>query len=164
VAGVDQSASVSAPPCTPVRHDVRVGEPSTERGLRVTSRLVIPWDEIDVRVTTSGGPGGQHANRSLTAVEVRFDVASSSIGPTYRERLLQRVGPVVRARASEQRSQSRNRQLAMDRLAARLAAGVAVDPERRPTRPGRGAVERRLDGKRQASERKAARRRPTADD
>jgi ribosome-associated protein len=150
---------------TAVRHDVGVGDVPTDRGLRVTSRLLIPWDEIEVRVTTSGGPGGQHANRSLTAVEVRFDVvASSSLGPTTRERLLDRIGPVVRARASEQRSQSRNRQLAMDRLAARLAAGVAVDPERRPTRPGRGAVERRLDGKRQASERKAARRRPTADD
>jgi ribosome-associated protein len=133
-------------------------------GLRVTRHLTIPLDEIEVRTSTSGGPGGQHANRSQTAVEVRFDVAASAaLGPGQRERLLERLGPVVRARASDERSQGRNRDLAMARLAQRLAEALVVVPPRRATRPGRAAVERRLESKHRHADRKAARRRPRAD-
>lgn len=134
-------------------------------GLRVTRHLTIPFEELEISTSTSGGPGGQHANRSQTAVEVRFDVtASTALGPGQRDRLLERLGPVVRVRASDERSQSRNRELAMARLAQRIAEALVVLPPRRPTRPGRSAVERRLAAKHRHTERKAARRRPTADD
>lgn len=126
----------------------------------VVSRAVrIPVAEIDVTTGPSGGPGGQHANRAHTRVELRFDVAGSpSLGPRQRQRLLDRVGPVVRVVADDHRSQARNRALAFERLADRLAAGLRVDPPRRPTRPSRGAVERRLEAKRRQSSRKADRR------
>lgn len=134
-------------------------------GLRVGRTLLIPWDELAVRVTTSGGPGGQHANRALTRVEVRFDVARSAVlGPRQRARLLERLGPVVTARAGEERSQARNRQVAMERLASRLADGLRVQPARRPTAPTRAARERRLDDKRHRARRKEARRRPGGED
>jgi ribosome-associated protein len=127
--------------------------------LRVTRSLVIPAGEIEVRTGPSGGPGGQHANRSHTRVELRFDIGASEVlGPRQRARLLERLGPVVRVVADGERSQSRNRDAAAERLAARLAAALHVDPPRRPTRPGRAAVERRLDDKRKAAERKQSRR------
>ncbi|MCZ7536608.1 MAG: aminoacyl-tRNA hydrolase [Acidimicrobiia bacterium] len=112
-----------------------------------------------------GGPGGQHANRSLTAVEVRLDIAESrSLGPRQRARLLERIGPVARASASERRSQARNRELALERLCARLAAALHVDAPRRPTAPTRRARAQRLGDKRRRGESKQLRRRPTADD
>lgn len=125
--------------------------------------LSIPMDEIAWRATTSGGPGGQHANRASSRVEVWFDVeASRTLGPRQRARLLERLGPVVRATAGDDRSQARNRQIALDRLAGRLAAGLRVEPPRRPTRPTLGSKERRLQGKRRRSEVKRHRR-PGAD-
>jgi len=115
--------------------------------------VAIPLDELEWRYTTSGGPGGQHANRSSTRVEVRFDVGSSaSLGPRQRARLLSRLGPVVRASAGEARSQARNRVVAMERLAARLAQGLALQRPRVPTRPTAAAAARRLDQKRRRSE------------
>lgn len=136
---------------------------STE-GLRVTRSLVIPFDEVEVRATTSGGPGGQHANRSHTRVEVRFDVtASAALGPRQRARLLERLGPVVRAAAGDERSQARNRDLALARLAAKLAAALRVEPPRVATRPTTGSIERRLDAKRRHGARKAGRRPPPPD-
>ena len=123
--------------------------------LRVTRSVSIPVGELDIRTGPSGGPGGQHANRSHTRVEVRFDVeASPSLGPRQRARVLERLGPVVRVVADDERSQSRNRALALERLAARLAAALHVDPPRRATRPSKGAVQRRLDEKRRNAERK----------
>jgi len=96
-------------------------------------------------------------------VEVRFDVtASRSLGPRQRERVLERLGPVVRATASDDRSQARNRQVALERLAARLAAALRVDPPRRPTRPTLGSKERRLADKRRRSDVK--KRRQTGSD
>ena len=93
--------------------------------LRVHKALAIPMSEITWRATTSGGPGGQHANRTLSRVEVQFEIAGSAVlGPRQRARLLERYGPVVRAAASESRSQARNRQLALERLATRLAEGL----------------------------------------
>jgi ribosome-associated protein len=116
-------------------------------------------------VSRSGGPGGQHANTSDSRVEVRFSVAdSTALGPRQRARLLERLGPVVRAVASDSRSQARNRAVALERLSARLAGGLAVDPPRRPTRPSRGAKEARLREKQRRSARKQDRRRPGPDD
>jgi ribosome-associated protein len=146
------------------------GAVPTEEGqsrarLRVGRSLSIPLDEIDWRATTSGGPGGQHANRTNSRVEVRFDViASPSLGPRQRARLLERIGPVVRASAGEDRSQARNRQVALDRLADRLAEGLKTERVRRPTAPTRGSKERRLAEKRSRAETKRARGRPGPDD
>lgn len=132
--------------------------------LEVSRSLRIPLSEITIRATTSGGPGGQHANRSQTRIDVRFDVAgSASLGPRQRARLLERLGPVVQAVAGDERSQARNRQLALDRLAAKLADALKVDTPRRATRPTLGSVTRRLDSKRRQSQRKQQRR-PTHDD
>ncbi|HXQ59122.1 MAG TPA: alternative ribosome rescue aminoacyl-tRNA hydrolase ArfB [Acidimicrobiales bacterium] len=123
--------------------------------LRVTRGLVIPLEELAWRFTTSGGPGGQHANKTSTRAEVRFDVVSSpSLGPRQRARLLERLGPVVRVSAGEERSQGRNREVALRRLATRLAEGLRIEPTRIPTRPTAGAKARRLDDKRRQSARK----------
>jgi ribosome-associated protein len=133
--------------------------------LRVTPTLRIPLAELEWKVSRSGGPGGQHANTSDSRVEVRFSVVDSdALGPRQRARLLERLGPMVRAVAADSRSQARNRATALDRLAARLAAGLAVEPPRRPTRPSRGAKERRISEKRRQGERKQARRRPDLSD
>jgi ribosome-associated protein len=133
--------------------------------LRVHKALTIPMSEITWRATTSGGPGGQHANRTLSRVEVQFDVAASvSLGPRQRARLLERYGPVVRAAASDSRSQARNRQLALERLAGRLAEGLRVDPTRRPTKPTKGSQVRRVEEKRHRSQVKRQRRTPNESD
>lgn len=133
--------------------------------LRVSRSLSIPLDEIEVRATTSGGPGGQHANRSQTRIEVRLDLAASaSLGPRQRARLMERFGPVVRAGAGDERSQAQNRRLALERLAAKLAAALRVGTPRRPTRPTAGSVTRRLESKRRQAQRKTQRRHPTDDD
>ena len=133
--------------------------------LKVSRSLVMPLDEVELRTSTSGGPGGQHANRAQTRVDARFDVVGSpSLGPRQRARLLERLGPVVRAGAADSRSQVRNRELALARLGSRLAEALRVDPTRVPTRPTRAAKVRRLEAKRRQSERKAARRRPGDDE
>jgi ribosome-associated protein len=132
--------------------------------VRITSSLSIPLSELQFRFTPSGGPGGQHANKVNTRAELRFDVAGSpSLGPRQRARLLEKLGPEVRVVADDERSQGRNRQLAVNRFAERMAAALHVDKPRRPTRPSKGAKERRLTAKRQLSERKRARR-PNFDD
>lgn len=121
-------------------------------GIRVTRTLAIPLSELEWRFTPSGGPGGQHANRSNTRVEVRFDVEHSpSLGPRQRDRLLQRLGPVVRVVADDERSQARNRALAAERLRERLADALHIERERRPTKPTKSAGERRLQSKRRRS-------------
>jgi ribosome-associated protein len=133
--------------------------------LHVRRGLDLPLSEINWRATTSGGPGGQHANRTLSRVEVEFDVGASSVlGPRQRQRLLDRVGPVVRASAAESRSQARNRQLALERLAARVDAALRVEAPRRPTRPTKSSQVRRVESKRRRSEIKRGRRRPGDDD
>jgi ribosome-associated protein len=151
----------------PHRDDVDDGSESAGPGstLRVHKSLTIPMSEITWRATTSGGPGGQHANRTLSRVEVQFDVAASvSLGPRQRARLLERYGPVVRAAASDSRSQARNRQLALERLAGRLAEGLRVDPTRRPTKPTKGSQVRRVEEKRHRSQVKRQRRTPNESD
>jgi ribosome-associated protein len=133
--------------------------------LHVRRGLDLPVSEITWRATTSGGPGGQHANRTLSRVEVEFDVeASSVLGPRQRQRLLDRVGPVVRASAAESRSQARNRQVALERLAGRLDAALRVDTPRRATRPTKSSQVRRVEAKRRRAEVKRGRRRPGEDD
>lgn len=133
--------------------------------LRVTPSVGIPLDEITFRYETSGGAGGQHANRSHTRVELTFDAAASpSLNAAQRERVVTKLGSIVNVGAVDSRSQTRNKEIALDRLAAKLAAALHVDPPRRPTRPTKGSVRRRLDTKQQASRRKQLRRRPTADD
>ncbi len=129
------------------------GEP-----LRVTRSLAIPADELRWRFSASGGPGGQHANTANTRVEVRFDVAGSrALGPRQRARLLAAVGPEVRVVASDERSQARNRALALDRLRARLAAGLSVPRARTATRPTVASQRRRVEDKLRRGRRKRER-------
>lgn len=129
--------------------------------LRVSPSLAIPTGELTWRFTRSGGPGGQHANTSDTRVEVRFDIARSpSLGPRQRARLIERLGDEVRVVASDERSQARNRELALRRLADRLAGALRREAPRRATKPTRASVRRRLDDKRRQARRKADRRPP----
>lgn len=129
--------------------------------LVVSRSCRIPIDELEWRFTGSGGPGGQHANTANTRVELRFDVAGSpSLGPRQRARLLERLGPSVRVVASNERSQVRNRALALERLRERLADALHVEAPRHATRPSRAAKQRRLDDKRQRSDVKRSRRSP----
>ena len=132
--------------------------------LRVSPTLVIPLAELTWRFSRSGGPGGQHANTSDTRVEVRFDIAASpSLGPRQRARLQERLGDEVRVVASDERSQVRNRELALRRLSERLASALRVDAPRRPTRPTKASVRRRLEDKRRHAGKKAERRPPRPD-
>jgi ribosome-associated protein len=137
---------------------------ASEPVLRVTPSLGIPHSELRWRFSRSGGPGGQHANTADTRVEVRFDISGSpSLTTRQRELLLRRFGSELRVSVGEERSQLRNREVALRRLAERVAGGLHVDPPRRPTRPGRGAVERRLLDKKRRADRKQQRRRPDLD-
>lgn len=127
--------------------------------LVVTRTCAIPLAELRWRFSRSGGPGGQHANTSDTRAEVVFDVAGSpSLGPRQRERLLAKLGPEVRVVAADERSQARNRELALRRLAERIAGALHIDAPRRPTRPTAASRERRLAEKKRQSERKRTRR------
>lgn len=133
--------------------------------LIVTRQVRVPLAEIEVRFSPSGGPGGQHANKAATRVELTLDVAGSpSIPERYRDRIVERLGPTVRVVVDEHRSQTRNRVLAYERLKARLASALHVEPPRRATKPSRGSKERRLKAKKQRSDTKANRRRPTTGD
>jgi ribosome-associated protein len=127
--------------------------------IRISSSLRIPMSELQFRFSRSSGPGGQHANKVSTRVELRFDVARSpSLGPRQRSRLIDRLGPEVRIVADDERSQVRNRQRAVQRFRDRMADALRVETPRRPTRPSRAARERRLTDKRLRSERKRNRR------
>jgi ribosome-associated protein len=129
------------------------GEP-----LRVSRSVVIPPDELRWRFSASGGPGGQHANTANTRVELRFDVAGSkALGPRQRERLLATIGPEVRVVASDERSQARNRALALDRLRSRLVAGLRVPRARTATRPTVASQRRRVEDKLRRGRRKRER-------
>ncbi|MGA8724158.1 MAG: alternative ribosome rescue aminoacyl-tRNA hydrolase ArfB [Acidimicrobiales bacterium] len=138
-----------------------MSSPGEEASVVITRSLRIPLSELHLRFGPSGGPGGQHANKVATRVELRFDVAASSALAEYqRERLLDRLGSEVRVVVDEERSQARNRRLAVERFRERMAAALRVEKPRRPTRPSAGATERRLTEKRRLSERKRARRPP----
>ena len=127
--------------------------------------MEVPPDEVVVKLSRSGGPGGQHANTSETRVELAWDVRTSAVlTEAQRALLVERLGPVVRAVAEDTRSQARNRDLAFERLAAKVAAALVVARPRRTTRPSRGAVERRLQAKRRTAELKRRRRAAPPDD
>ncbi len=131
----------------------------------VNPDLTVPLLEIELRTSRSSGPGGQHANVTASRVEAVFDVReSATLSEVQRERLLARYGDRVTAVAQEARSQARNRELALERMRDKLAAGLVVPKRRRPTRPTKAARERRLEEKRRASERKRSRQRPTLDE
>ena len=129
--------------------------------IQVLSRLAIPVEEIDFRYSRSSGPGGQHAQKTETRVEAVFDVdASETLSAAQKGRLRRRVGPVVRAVAQDERSRTRNRELALERLAAALRAGLRVERKRRPTKPTAAARERRLEGKKRRGTTKRLRKPP----
>ena len=132
--------------------------------LPVSRGVRVPRSELTWRFSASGGPGGQHANKAATRVELTWDVAASSaLLPVQRERVLAKLGPVVRIVVDDERSQARNRALAEERFVARLAAALHVEAPRRATKPSKGAKERRLQAKKQRSQTKADRRRPPTD-
>jgi ribosome-associated protein len=136
---------------------------STNGAVSIGSLTIFPQD-LHVRVTTSGGPGGQHANRTLSRVVVSFDVAqSSALTSAQRERLLGVLGSRVSASSSSSRSQTQNKALAIERLARKIADALHEDAPRRPTRPTRASVSRRLDDKKRRSSLKDLRRRSEPD-
>jgi ribosome-associated protein len=129
--------------------------------IRVTRSVSLPVSEITIRVSRSSGPGGQHAQKSSTRVEAVFDVeASGALTDTQKRRVLARTGPVLRAIAQDERSQLRNRELAVERLAEKLRAALAVPRRRVPTRPGAAARERRMTEKKRRSRVKKLRGQP----
>jgi ribosome-associated protein len=133
------------------------------RTLHVRGRLALPLSEITLRTSRSSGPGGQHANVTASRVEAVDVRGSATLSNSQRERLIARLGPRVVAVAQDARSQARNRELALERLAERIAEGLAVPRQRRATKPTSASRERRLAAKREASQRKLARRPPDAD-
>ncbi len=133
--------------------------------LVVTASVRIPRHEIDVSFSASGGPGGQHANKSATRVELRLDLTTSSaFSRAQRARVVERLGDEIRVVADDERSQLRNRAIAEERLVARLQSALHVQRRRRATRPTRGSKERRIKAKKGRSEVKRQRRRPSRDD
>jgi ribosome-associated protein len=129
--------------------------------IRVTRSVSIPVAEIDFRYSRSSGPGGQHAQKSETRVEALFDVeASSALTDRQKHRVVRKAGPVLRAIAQDERSQARNRELAVERIADALREALRVERRRVPTKPSKAAVERRLEQKRRRSETKRLRQRP----
>jgi len=132
--------------------------------LHIRSDLALPLSEIELRTSRSSGPGGQHANVTASRVEASFDVtASPSLSDEQRARIRSRLGPRVTATAQDTRSQHRNRELALERLASRLAHALEVRRPRTKTRPTRASQRRRVDAKKQRGETKRARRRPDLD-
>jgi len=122
---------------------------------------VLPLAEVELQVSRSSGPGGQHAQKSETRVVAVFDVeASSALSETQKRRVVARAGPVLRVVAQDERSQSRNRELALERLVAALREALRVPRKRRPTKPTAASRERRLEGKRRRGEVKRLRRPP----
>lgn len=143
------------PPPDPA-HDRTPAPPDADIVLSSTRR--VPAEELSWRFSTSSGPGGQHVNTSQTRAEVRFDIqASTSLPPAMKERLVAKLGEVVAVAASDSRSQSRNRQLALQRLGDRLRAALVEERPRRRTRPTRASVQRRVTEKRRRGARKAER-------
>jgi len=130
-------------------------------GLDVGHGVVIPLSEVVVRASRSSGPGGQHANVTASRVEASFDVtASRALGQDERRRVMARAGPRLTAVAQEARSQTRNRELALERLRRRIAGALAIPRRRRPTSPTAASRARRAQAKRRRSEVKRRRRRP----
>ena len=129
--------------------------------IRVTRSVILPPSEIELRTSRSSGPGGQHAQKSETRVEAVFDVeASAALSPVQKRRVVAKAGPVLRAVAQDERSQLRNRELAVGRLVEQLREALRVPRRRKPTKPSKAAKERRLQEKRRRGETKRLRRQP----
>jgi ribosome-associated protein len=129
--------------------------------IQVTRSVSIPRSEIELRFSRSSGPGGQHAQKSDTRVEATFDVlASQALSEAQKRRVLAKAGPVLRAVAQDERSQWRNRELATERLVEALREALRVPRRRKPTKPTKSAVERRLEQKRRRGAVKRLRRPP----
>jgi ribosome-associated protein len=129
--------------------------------IRVTRTVELPVSEIELRFSRSSGPGGQHAQKTETRVEAILDVeTSSALTPAQKRRVVRKAGPVLRAIAQDERSQSRNRELAIERLVAVLRDALRVERRRRPTRPTAASRERRLEQKRRRGATKQLRRPP----
>ena len=132
--------------------------------IRVNRSVVLPLADIELRFSRSSGPGGQHAQKSETRVEALFDVErSSALTDAQKRRVIARAGPVLRAVAQDERSQLRNRELAVERLVDQLRTALRVERRRVPTKPTAASRERRLSDKRRRSETKRLRR-PADDD
>jgi ribosome-associated protein len=135
-----------------------------EDPIRIRPGVAIPLREVTIRASRSSGPGGQHANVTASRIEASFDVAASDVlSDEQKQRIMARLGPRVVAVAQDERSQARNRELALERLAHRLAAALAPRRPRHPTRPTASSVTRRLDAKRRQSQRKRDRRPPAGE-
>lgn len=133
--------------------------------LPIRHGLAIPLTEVELRTSRSSGPGGQHANVTASRVEAVFDVnASTALSEAQKARIAARLGPRVTASAQDTRSQMRNRDLALERLAERLAAALEIARPRHKTRPTAASRRKRVEGKRRRGETKRARRRPNTDD
>ncbi|MEM9202912.1 MAG: alternative ribosome rescue aminoacyl-tRNA hydrolase ArfB [Actinomycetota bacterium] len=131
----------------------------------MTGAWEVPESEIELRFVASGGPGGQHANRSNTKVDAVFRLdASTTMPDALRERVRSRLGDVVRVTVDDERSQLRNREIAIERLRGRVRNAGVVEKSRRATKPTRGSQRRRVDAKRRRSDVKRNRRRPSRDD
>ena len=127
----------------------------------MTRSVVLPLAEVELQVSRSSGPGGQHAQKSETRVVAVFDVeASNALTPAQKRRVVARAGPVLRAVAKDERSRTRNRDLALERLVATLREALRVERKRVATKPSAAARERRLEGKRRRSGVKRSRRPP----
>jgi ribosome-associated protein len=134
---------------------------TASESIQVTKSVAVPLSEIEFRTSRSSGPGGQHAQKSETRVEAIFDVeASSALSDVQKRRVVAKAGPVLRAIAQDERSQSRNRELATERLVAALAEALRVPRKRVPTKPSTRAKEKRLDEKRRRGATKRLRRLP----
>jgi ribosome-associated protein len=129
--------------------------------IRVTRSVVLPLSEIEFRTSRSSGPGGQHAQKTESRVEAVFDVeGSDALTDVQKHRVVARAGPVLRAIAQDERSQSRNKELATERLVRQLQEALKVPRKRRPTKPSKAAVERQRDAKKRRSQTKRLRRPP----
>jgi ribosome-associated protein len=133
-------------------------------GLEIRPGVVIPLSEIELRTSRSSGPGGQHANVTASRAEAVFDVhASTALSEAQQARIAARLGPRVTASAQDTRSQLRNRELALERLAQRLGHALEVRRPRTPTRPTKASKRRRVDAKKRRGDVKRGRRRPADD-
>ena len=127
--------------------------------IRVTRSVVLPLAEVELQVSRSSGPGGQHAQKAETRVVAVFDVeASTALSDTQKRRVVARAGSVLRAVAQDERSQTRNRELAIERLVAALRQALRVERKRVPTKPSAAARARRLEQKKRRSQTKQLRR------
>lgn len=133
--------------------------------IHVSNSLVIPDAEVSEKFTASGGPGGQHANKAATRVELSWTVSESDVVTEYqRKKLVDHFGPVVRIVCDDERSQLRNREIAEERLAGRVRTALTPTKKRRATKPTRGSQRRRVENKKKNSQRKQMRQKPSMDD